>query len=62
MTITLNVLSPEDIRTRRAELLDSIHMSFQELKARGSVFALSPYEQGILDQILDLDYLGDGDS
>lgn len=57
MTITLEVLEPGAIEDRVRSLLAEVQFSIEELRARASQFALSPSEQGVLDQIEDLEYL-----
>jgi hypothetical protein len=57
MTITLEVLGPDAIDRRLAELLAAVQMSIDELRERADQFTLTPLEQGVLDQIEDLEYL-----
>lgn len=59
MSFTLDVLSPSEIEAERARLIESTNMTLEELHHRARSYALTPYEQGVLDQIQDLDYLSE---
>lgn len=59
VTITLEVLDAAAIDQRLAELLNSVQMPLEELRARAERYVLTPREQGVLDQIEDLVYLQD---
>lgn len=55
--VTLEVLGPDAIDSRLRELLARVRMTLEELRQRADIFALTPSEQGVLDQIEDLEYL-----
>ena len=59
MTPKLDVLTADDIHNELERLIASTRMSLEELEAKAANYALTPHEQGTLDKIRDLDYLGD---
>ncbi|CAD5141189.1 protein of unknown function [Microbacterium sp. Nx66] len=59
MAITFEVLEQTEIDGRIDRLLKSVQLSLDEIRTRGTHYALSPREQGVLDQIEDLMYLRD---
>lgn len=59
MTVTLEVLTPDGIEATRARLLADAGMTLQQMRDKARVYALTSQEQGILDQLEDLEYLSE---
>lgn len=54
---TVEVLTFDEIAARREQLLDSVRMSEEELRAKAADYALGAHEIGILLELDGLDYL-----
>ncbi|WP_030757366.1 hypothetical protein [Streptomyces sp. NRRL F-5135] len=52
----------EELERQRKELLESVHMSYTELRDRAAVYSLSMNELMIWHTIEGLDYLLEGES
>lgn len=52
----------EELVAQRARLLESVHMSHEELQERAETYSLSMHELDVWHTIEGLDYLLEGDS
>jgi hypothetical protein len=50
-------MSRDDLRHRRQQLLESVGMTYQELRARAIAYTLRPEERDAYETIRSIDYL-----
>ena len=60
MSSTVDILSDDEVRDRRADVLRAVGVSEQELRERGARYALTAHELAALEELNGLDYLRDG--
>jgi hypothetical protein len=50
-------MNTEELRQRRQELLDEVHMTYEELRERALAYTLRPEERAAYETVRSIDYL-----
>jgi hypothetical protein len=54
---TATSMSHEELLQRRQELLDQVHMTYEELRDRALAYTLRPEERDVYEAVRSIDYL-----